>query len=80
MTHTEEQILKLVSTLEYFKGYSSEQLKKNVDWLKNMSIDGIEFYLIQGVRKGYISERTKGDDIVYYAKQKGINMTIKMFA
>ncbi len=68
-----DNVLMMCKSLEYFKGRTSNQLQTEVDWLKNMSLYGVEFYLVQGERMGYIYFRiNKDNDIIYYTKKKGI--------
>lgn len=71
MTELEENTLMLVASLIYFKGLTIEELKEKADWLKNISIFGIETWLTNGIRKGYIYDKSKGKKIVYYATNKG---------
>jgi hypothetical protein len=75
-----ENVLMLCCSLNYFKGRTSKQLQTEVDWLKNLSLYGIEFYLVQGENMGYIySKINKDNDIIYYTKKKGLKAYYKEF-
>ena len=72
MTTISENVLMITYSLKYFKGHTSEKLKEKIDWLKNISIYGVEFYLKEGVRKGFIYTKIKKNNIVYYPTVKGL--------
>ena len=72
MTHLEENTLMLVTTLEYYPGHTSEEIKEFADWLNNISIFGVETWLTNGIRKDYIRDKIdKKGNIIYFCTTKG---------
>lgn len=60
MSEFEEKSLMLTYTLKYHKGKTVDQLSKDVEWLKNISIIGIDHILSYGEKKvTYIVARKK---------------------
>lgn len=81
MSEFEEKSLMLTYTLKYHKGKTVDQLSKDVEWLKNISIIGIDHILSYGEKKGYIYSRTKKNsrELYYYASAKGLKKYHKNF-
>lgn len=50
---------------------SSETLKEKNEWLKNISIFGIELYLKEAERMGYVDYEQEGGGLVYMTTKKG---------
>lgn len=80
LTHIENQVLMMCKTLEHFSGKTSDELSVEVDWLKNVSIYGVEFYLIEGEKKGYIkSDVDRNNNIVYFVTKEGLEAYLNYF-
>jgi len=81
MSESEEKALMLAFTLKYHKGKTTEQLKKDVQWLQTISLMGIDHYLKYGEDKGYIYSRVKKNDsnLYYYSTKKGQRTYDKYF-
>ena len=80
MTQLEESTLMLVTTLEYYPGKTSEEIKSIADWLKNVSIFGVETWLSNGVKKGYIRDKVnKNGEIIYFCTARGKKERDKQF-
>lgn len=80
MTQLEENTLMLVNTLEYYPGHTSEEIKEFADWLKNISIFGVETWLSNGIRKDYIRDKVNKDGkIIYFCTARGKKERDKQF-
>ncbi len=80
ISYIQENVLMMCKTLEHFSGKTSNELSVEVDWLKNISLYGIEFYLIEGEKKGYIySKINKDNKIIYFVRKKGLKAYLKYF-
>lgn len=81
MSELEEKVLMLSYSLSMFPGLCSEEMRKQIGWLKLYSVFGIDTWLHQGVRKGYIRDKVAedGKTLIYYCTSKGKNEYLKNF-
>lgn len=72
LTPLHEEALKISISIRYLndgKGINTEDLEK-LDWLKNISIMGIQMYLKEAMRRRYIREKRVGDKWLYVANKQ----------
>lgn len=74
MSYLERQAFKLAQTLIEHPKKSAEWLRDNVEWLKNVSIFGIDQFAWTGEKKGWIDADTDADGstLLYYTTPKGV--------
>ena len=78
MTHLHENALKIAVSIMYAndgKGITGIESLKQLDWLKNISGDGIELYLTEAERRGFITIRDSKEHntFTYRANKAKVN-------
>lgn len=67
---------KITVSVRYCSGYTIAQMQKEWDWLKGYASYGIQLFLLEAMRMGYIKEKLGKKDpnqFTYHITPKGRN-------